>query len=172
MGLFSFLKKKNRNYSSDAMISIANEWVEWFISGAPSLVKRTYNKDEIYMFCAWILIDWSRNANYLTNDSNINSFFETIFQAVRNTGTYQQSDMEQFQFRVSQYKWQVQGMLECDYPRTPMFLPETLFARLTNIDFDNFPPSEIDDDNLFKFTDYIGSFWNKVNRDIMKRFPR
>lgn len=172
MGLFSFIKKENRNYSSDVMISIANEWVGWFISGAPSLVKRTYNKDEIYMFCAWILIDWGRNAKYLTKDSNINSFFETIFQAVRNTGTYQQSDMEQFQFRVSQYKWQLQGMLECDYPRTPMFLPETLFARLTDIDFDNFPPSEIDDDNLFKFTDYIGSFWNKVNRDIMKRFPR
>lgn len=173
MGIFSFLsKKRNSNYSAQEMTTIANEWANDFMSTAPMLNKRTYNKDEIYMFCAWVVLDWGKNAGYLNKDSDRNDFFETVFKAVRNTSTYQQTDMEQFMFRVGQYKWQIGEMLKCDYPRTPMFFPETLFARFTNVDYNNFPSEEIDDENLMVFTEYLGDFWNKINRNIMKRFPR
>lgn len=172
MGFFNFFKNSKKGYSSPELKAIADEWVKKFLANAPALQKMSYNKDEIYMFCAWILIDWGRNAGYLNKNSDLNDFFETIFKAVRNTGTYQQSDMEQFMFRVKQYKWQINGMLECDYPRTKMFFPRTLFARLTKYDFDNPPLADMSEHNLMVFSDYIGSFWNDVNREIMERFPK
>lgn len=53
-----------------------------------------------------------------------------------------------------------------------MFFPETLFARFTNIAHDNFPSSREMEVNLFEFTDFFGEFWNKINRELMAKFPR
>lgn len=44
-------------------------------------------------------------------------------------------------FRVDQYKWQIKEMLECDYPRTKIFFPETLYARFVEIDFKHYTPT-------------------------------
>lgn len=125
------------------------------------------------MFCGWITLDYGKNYGYLSKNSNRNEFFETIFQAVRNTGQYNQSDMEQFMFRVCQYKSQMMGMLKCDYPHTKMFFPETLYARFVHIDFDYYHPDPFGiDDNLIRFSEYLGDFWNKVNRELMRKYPK
>lgn len=81
------------------------------------------------MFCCWILLDYGVNHGYLDKHSNRDCFYSTIYQAVRNTGKYNQSDSEQFMFRVDQYKWQIKEMLECDYPRTKIF-----FLKLFTLD--------------------------------------
>ena len=93
------LSEKNKQaetYSSEEMIQIASDWMDYFLQTAPQLDSGTYKKDEIYMFCCWVLLDYGANYGYLSRDSNRDSFYSTIFQAVRNTGTYNQSDMEQF----------------------------------------------------------------------------
>lgn len=178
MGLFDFLfaSKNNRGsgvlYSSEEMIQLASKWTTEFLQSAPKLHAASYDKDEVYMFCCWILLDYGKNYGYLSKDTDRNVFFETIFQAVRNTGDYLQSDMEQFMFRVGQYKSQMAGMLKCDYPRTRMFFPETLYARFVHIDFDHYHPDPFGiDDNLVQFSKHLGVFWNNVNRDVMNRFP-
>ena len=28
------------------------------------------------------------------------------------------------------------------------------------------------DDNLIQFSEYLGGFWNKVNRELMKKYPK
>jgi len=177
MGLFDFLfgSKSNSDtpYSSEEMIQLASKWTTDFLQSAPKLRAATYDKDEIYMFCGWITLDYGKNYGYLSKNSDRNEFFETIFQAVSNTGQYNQSDMEQFMFRVSQYKSQMMGMLKCDYPRTKMFFPETLYARFVHIDFGHYHPDPFGiDDNLIQFSEYLGDFWNKVNRELMKKYPK
>lgn len=177
MGLFDFLfgSKSNSSsrYSSEEMIQLASNWTTDFLQSAPKLRAATYDKDEIYMFCGWITLDYGKNYGYLSNNSDRNEFFETIFQAVRNTGKYNQTDMEQFMFRVSQYKSQMMGMLKCNYPRTKMFFPETLYARFVHIDFDHYHPDPFGiDDNLIQFSEYLGDFWNKVNRELMRKYPK
>ena len=84
-------------------------------------------------------------------------------------------------YRVEQYQKDVKGMLQCDYPKTPMVFTEGLFSLFTDScysdihlfeeDFDIFD-DEKEFHNLILFTDFIGSFWNKVNKDIMNRFPK
>lgn len=177
MGLFDILfnsrkEKSNTTFSSNEMILIANDWTSDFLQYAPKLLAASYDRDEIYMFCSWILLDYGRNYGYLNKDADRNKFFDTIFQAVRNTGEYNQTDMEQFMFRVSQYKSQIMNMLKSDYPRTKMFFPETLYSRFVHIDYDHYHPDPIGfDDNLIIFTEYIGEFWNKVNRELMRKYP-
>ena len=75
-------------------------------------------------------------------------------------------------FRVDQYKWQIKEMLECDYPRTKIFFPETLYARFVKIDFKHYTPTfgEIDD-SLILFSEFLASFWNQINSELMKRYP-
>lgn len=178
MGLFDFLfgsKKNDTNitFSSEEMIQTASRWTNNFINSAPKLTAATYDKDEIYMFCGWILLDYGKNYGYLSKDSERNGFFETLFQAIHNTGQYDQTDMDQFMFRVSQYKSQMTGMLKCDYPRTKMFFPETLYARFVRIDFDHYYPDPFGiDNNLIKFSEYLGDFWNRVNRELMQKYPK
>ena len=158
---------------SETMIRLATKWTEEFIQSAPKLRAATYKKDEIYMFCCWIVLDYGKNYGYLNKDSKLDGFYETVCQAVKNTGEYNQTEMEQFLFRVSQYKSQMMGMLKCDYPRTKMFFPETLYARFVNIDFDQYHPDPFGiDDNLIRFSEYLGSFWNKVNRELINKFPK
>lgn len=177
MGLFDlfFGSKRSRStlYSSEEMIQLASKWTIDFLQSAPKLRAAIYDKDEIYMFCGWIILDFGKNFGYLNKDSNRDAFYETIFQAVRNTGEYNQTEMEQFTFRVSQYQSQMMGMLKCDYPRTPMFFPQTIYARFVHIDFSHYH-YDIDDidDNLILFSDYLGKFWNKVNRELIKKYPR
>jgi hypothetical protein len=170
--VFGSKNHKTPTYTSQEMIHIANSWTDRFMKSAPLLVRATYNKDEIYMFCCWVILDYGKNYGYLDRNSKRDDFFSTIFQAVRNTGEYDQTDMEQFLFRVQQYKSEIMGMLRCDYPRTKMFFPETLFARFVNIDLDKFHSDDENFKNLCDFSDYLGSFWNKINRDIMGRYPK
>ena len=180
MGLFDFWGKKDCQYSSEIMIQIANEWTEDFIQTAPKF-ERAYIRDEVYMFCCWILLDYGKNYGYLNKNSNINAFFDTIFQSVKNVGNYSQTEFDHFMYRVEQYQKDVKGMLQCDYPKTPMFFTEGLFSLFTDScysdihlfeeDFDIFD-DEKEFHNLILFTDFIGSFWNKVNKDIMNRFPK
>lgn len=160
-------------YSSDEMIGLASKWTNDFINSAPKLVAASYDKDEIYMFCCWILLDYGKNYRYIDENSNLDKFFETIYQAVRNTGMYNQTDMEQFSFRVRQYYNEINGMLNCDYPRTKMFFPKTLFARFIQIDFDhyNHPLFGIDN-NLIRFSEHLGRFWNKVNNELISKYPQ
>ena len=180
MGLFDYLfgsKNNDKNsYSSEIMIQLATKWTEDFLHSAPKLQSATYDKDEIYMYCCWITLDYGKNYGYLNKNSNLDVFFESVCQAVRNTGEYNQTDMEQFKFRVEQYTWQMNKMIQCDYPRTKMFFPETLFARFVHTDFDHYNPDpygmDCIDDNLIQFTEYLGDFWNRVNREIMKKFPK
>ena len=176
MGFFNSLFGTKGGYnmlSSQTMIQLAIKWTEDFIQSAPKLRAATYDKDEIYMFCCWMVLDYGKNYGYLNKDSKLDDFFETVCQAVRNTGEYNQTDMEQFMFRVSQYKSQMMGMLKCDYPRTPIFFPETLYARFVNIDFDHYNPDPYGfDDNLIQFSEYLGDFWNKVNRELMHNNPK
>lgn len=177
MGWFNLLfGSKNDNessYSSEVMIQLATKWTEDFLCSAPKLQSATYDKDEIYMYCCWIALDYGKNYGYLNISSKLDDFYETVCQAVRNTGEYNQTNMEQFTSRVSQYKSQMMGMLKCDYPRTKMFFPETLYARFVNIDFDNYRPDPFGiDDNLIRFSEYLGGFWNKVNRELMNKFPK
>lgn len=177
MGLFDFLFGSKSNsytlYSSEEMIQLASKWTTDFLLSAPKLRGATYDKDEIYMFCGWIVLDYGKNYGYLSKNSNRNEFFETIFLAVRNTGQYNQSDMEQFMFRVIQYKSQMMRMLNCDYPHTKMFFPKTLYARFVHIDFDHYHPDSFGiDDNLIQFSGYLGNFWNKVNCELMRKYPK
>lgn len=160
-------------YSSDEMIGLASKWTNDFINSAPKLVAASYDKDEIYMFCCWILLDYGKNYRYIDENSNLDKFFETIYQAVRNTGMYNQTVMEQFSFRVRQYYNEINGMLNCDYPRTKMFFPKTLFARFVQIDFDhyNHPLFGIDN-NLIRFSEHLGKFWNKVNYELISKYPQ
>ena len=154
------------------MILTANEWTYGFLQSAPKLIAATYDIHEIYIFCSWILLDYGKNYGYLDKNADRNEFFNTIFQAIHKTGEYNQTDMEQFMFRVEQYKSQITGMLKCDYPRTKMFFPETLYARFVHIDYDHYHPDPLRfDDNLIKFTKYIGEFWNKVNQELMRKYP-
>lgn len=177
MRFFDFLfgSKSNSStlYSSEEMIQLASKWTTDFLQSAPKLQGATYDKNEIYMFCGWITLDYGKNYGYLSINSSRNVFFETIFQAVRNTGQYNQSDMEQFMFRVSQYKSQMMGMLNCDYPRTKVFFPKTLYARFVHINLDYYHPDHFGiDDNLIQFSKYLGDFWNKVNSELMSKYPK
>lgn len=180
MGIFNFLNGRNNQYSSEVMIKIAKEWTDDFLSEAPQFEK-AYNRDEVYIFCCWILLDYGKNYGYLNKNSNRNAFFDTIFQSVRNAGNCNKTEFDQFMYRVEQYQKDVKGMLQCDYPKTPMFFTERLFSLFTDScysdihlfeeDFDIFD-NEKEFHNLILFTDFIGSFWNKVNKDIMNRFPK
>ena len=85
------IKTKTENYS-DEMIKNASYWTSYFLQEAPQLDSGTYQKDEIYMFCCWILLDYGIHYGYLDKNSNIDCFYSTIYQAVRNTGKYNQSD--------------------------------------------------------------------------------
>lgn len=176
MGFFKSLfgmKGGDNMLSSQTMIQLATKWTEDFIQSAPKLRAATYNKDEVYMFCCWIVLDYGKNYGYLNENSQCDEFFETVCQAVRNTGEYNQTDMEQFMFRVKQYKSQMMGMIKCDYPRTKMFFPETLYARFVHIDYDHYHPDPFGiDDNLIQFSEYLGFFWNKVNRVLINKFPK
>ena len=76
-------------------------------------------------------------------------------------------------FRIGQYKWQIAEMLKCDYPRTKIFFPRTLYARFVEIDFEHYTPPldwEIDD-SLIQFSEFLGTFWNKINSEIMEKYP-
>lgn len=177
MGIFDFLfGTKNKNsalYSSEIMVQLATKWTDVFLRSAPNLQSATYDRDEIYMYCCWITLDYGMNYGYLSKKTKLDNFFETVCQAVRNTGKYDQTDMEQFMFRVKQYKWQMNKMLECDYPRTKMFFPETLYARFVHVDFNHYRPDPCGiDDNLIRFSEYLGGFWNDVNRELLTKFPR
>ena len=164
--------KQTEDYSSEEMIQNASDWTNYFLQTAPQLDNGVYQKDEIYMFCCWILLDYGVNHGYLDKHSNRDSFYSTIYQAARNTGKYNQSNSEQFMFRVDQYKWQIKEMLKCDYPRTKIFFPETLYARFVKIDFKHYTPTfgEIDD-SLILFSEFLASFWNQINSELMKRYP-
>ena len=165
------IKTKTEDYS-DEMIKNASYWTSYFLQKAPQLDNGTYQKDEIYMFCCWILLDYGMHYGYLNKNSNIDYFYSTIYQAVRNTGKYNQLDSEQFKFRVGQYKWQIKEMLKCDYPRTKIFFPETLYARFVKIDFKHYTPVFGEFDNsLIQFSEFLASFWNKINSELMKRYP-
>lgn len=158
---------------SETMIRLATKWTEEFIQSAPKLRAATYNKNEIYLFCCWIVLDYGKNYGYLNENSKLDVFFEKVSQAVRNTGKYSQTEMEQFMFRVRQYKSQMMGMLKCDYPRTKIFFPETLYARFVNVDFEHYHPDPFGiDDNIIRFSEYLGGFWNKVNRELINKFPK
>lgn len=175
MGFFNSLfgtKGGDYMFSSQTMIQYATKWTEDFIRLAPRLRAATYNKDEVYMFCCWIVLDYGKNYGYLNENSQYEPFFETVCQTVRNTGEYNQTDMEQFMFRVKQYKSQMMGMIKCDYPRTKMFFPEILYARFVRVD-DHYHTNPIgSNDNLIQFSEYLGDFWNKVNRELMKKYPK
>lgn len=63
-------------------------------------------------------------------------------------------------------------MLKCDYPRTKIFFPETLYARFVKIDFKHYTPVFGEFDNsLIQFSEFLASFWNKINSELMKRYP-
>ena len=177
MGLFDLLFGLKRNnstlYSSEDMIQLVSKWATDFLQSAHKLQAATYDKDEIYIFCGWITFDYGKNYGYLNKNSDRNIFFETIFQAIRNTGQYNQSDIGQFVFRITQYESQMKGMLKCDYPRTKMFLPRTLYTRFVHINYDYYHLDPFDIDyNLIKFSEYLGDFWNKVNRELMRKYPK
>lgn len=70
MGIFNFLNGRNNQYSSEVMIKIAKEWTDDFLSEAPQFEK-AYNRDEVYIFCCWILLDYGKNYGYLNKNSNI-----------------------------------------------------------------------------------------------------
>lgn len=163
---FNIREKFNPSASDNSgkMILKALEWTEMFINEAPEFSYVEYNKNEIYMFCCWILLDHSNWGGRRLN----NKFYESIFQAVRNTGKYNQSDWEQFKFRVDQYKFEIRGLLDCDYPNTPMYFTEVLKARFTNV-LDYGKAHRFFDDGDMIFTDYIGKFWNKVNRELIDK---
>ena len=67
MGIFDFLfgsKNNNDNsYSSEVMIQLATKWTEDFLRSAPKLQSATYDKDEIYMYCCWITLDYGKIVN-------------------------------------------------------------------------------------------------------------
>lgn len=143
--------KQTEDYSSEEMIQNASDWTNYFLQTAPQLDNGTYQKDEIYMFCCWILLDYGVNHGYLDKHSNRDCFYSTIYQAVRNTGKYNQSDSEQFMFRVDQYN---------------------LYARFVEIDFKHYTPTLGGiDDSLIQFSEFLASFWNKINSKLMKRYP-
>ena len=159
-------------YSSEEMIRTTSRWTDEFLKSAPKLTAITYDRNEVYMFCGWIILEYGYKYGYFIHQTEKDKFLETIFQAVRNTGKYDQTDMEQFLFRVEQYKSQIMGMLKCDYPRTKMFFPRTLYARFVHIDFNHYHSSPFgDEDNLITFTEYLGKFWNMVNRELMQKYP-
>lgn len=132
MGIFNlFIRNKNsRLFNDTQMVELAEDWTNRFIANAPKIEGATYNQDEIYMFICWIILSYGLGKGYINENTKIDDFMESIYQAVRNTGKYSQSEEEQFEFRMGQYKWQIGEMMKCDYPRTKMFFPSTLYARL------------------------------------------
>lgn len=63
------------------------------------------------------------------------------------------------------------GILKCDYPRTKMFFPNVLLARLTILEFDECPNEYLDEKNLIDFSQYLVTFWNEVNQYLIYRYP-
>ena len=52
------------------------------------------------------------------------------------------------------------------------FFPETLYARFVEIDFKHYTPTLGGiDDSLIQFSEFLASFWNKINSKLMKRYP-
>ena len=66
--------KQTEDYSSEEMIQNASDWTNYFLQTAPQLDNGTYQKDEIYMFCCWILLDYGVNHGYLDKHSNRDCF--------------------------------------------------------------------------------------------------
>ena len=62
------------------MIQNASDWTSYFLQAAPQLDNGTYQKDEIYMFCCWILLDYGVNHGYLDKHSNRDCFYSTIIK--------------------------------------------------------------------------------------------
>ena len=177
---FRFFTQKSNPYSSEKMTTIANELTEDFIASAPKL-ERTYNRDEIYLFCCWILLDFGQNYGYLNKNSNINDFFDTIFRSIRNVEKKRPDELTQFTYRVKQYKKDMEGMFQCDYPNTPMFFPKRLFSMFTGANYsvgynfvEDYDPFEDETEfiGLAKFTDFINLFWNKTIKKLMNTFPK
>lgn len=72
--------KQTEDYSSEEMIQNASDWTNYFLQTAPQLDNGVYQKDEIYMFCCWILLDYGVNHGYLDKHSNRDSFYSTIIK--------------------------------------------------------------------------------------------
>ena len=92
MGLFDFLFGSKSNsgtlYSSEEMIQLTSKWKTDFLQSAPKLRGATYDKEEIYLFCGWITLDYGKSYGYLSkNLTETNSLkrFSKLFAIRGNT---------------------------------------------------------------------------------------
>ena len=166
----NIIKQQDEADYAKEMISLATDFANSFIDSAPRLLNAIYNRDEVFLFCCWVLLDYGKSYGYLNNNSELTDFYDSISKAVRRTGKYNQTDIEQFLFRTSQYKEQISGMLQCDYPRTKMFFPKVLFSRFVDVDFDKYVFNE--EQNILNFSKYFSEFWNMVNRKLLIKYPQ
>ncbi len=166
----NIIKQQDEADYAKEMISLATDFANSFIDSAPRLLNAIYNRDEVFLFCCWVLLDYGKSYGYLNNNSELTDFYDSISKAVRRTGKYNQTDIEQFLFRTSQYKEQISGMLQCDYPKTKMFFPKVLFSRFVDVDFDKYVFNE--EQNILNFSKYFSEFWNMVNRKLLIKYPQ
>ena len=166
----NIIKQQDKSDYAKEMIRLATVFANSFIDSAPRLLNAIYNRDEVFLFCSWVLLDYGKSYGYLDNNSELTDFYDSISKAVRRTGKYNQTDIEQFLFRVSQYKEQISGILQCDYPRTKMFFPKVLFSRFVDVDFDKYVFNV--EQNLMAFSEYFPEFWNIVNRKLLIKYPK
>ena len=52
------------------MVQLATKWTDVFLRSAPNLQSATYDRDEIYMYCCWITLDYGMNYGYLSKKQN------------------------------------------------------------------------------------------------------
>ena len=73
----SFLKnlfsktKVVQSFNSEMMIETAVKWTVDFMTTAPKLSRATYNQDEVYMFCAWVVLDYGMSFGYLDEKASV-----------------------------------------------------------------------------------------------------
>lgn len=172
----SDINKVGTYFSSDMMIQFAFTLTEHFIEEAPILVESTYNKDEIHLFCCWILFDYGVNYGYINKDTNLDDFFNTIFYLTSRTDNkswFDLSDVTGFTNRMKKYQSEIKGMQNSKYSKTKTFFPHTLYALFViHINWTNYHFLLFSENNLIKFTEYLRGFLAKVNIVLMAEFPR
>lgn len=71
MGLFDFFFKfRHKGLEADELITNAETLTKRFMNSAPVLKQRMFIRDEVYLFCCWIVLDYTTNYGYLKKDKH------------------------------------------------------------------------------------------------------
>lgn len=153
--------------NSDYIMDLAEEWADDYVAKFVT-ERNNFDYNEVLMFCVWVLLIHTRGYHYSTGKT----VTKTIDLLCTKCNQHRIVPLPTDQFRdlmlmrKTIYNKEVWGMIKCDYPRTKMYIPWNL------IDF--FTKQPINDNDIelaLKYTENIGDFWNRINKDIVEYFP-